>query len=301
VIVLTGHARRIWNSITDYLFVVPTLVFIIGFMIYPVIYNMSLSMTDLNVMNFRSGGSWVGVENYRALLSDATFRAAFGNTLVFVLACLACQFTIGFALAILFNNKFPGSNTMRAILMISWMLPKVVVGTLFQWILNGDFGLLNQLLKSLGLISKNILWLSNPDLALWGVILANVWIGIPFNMIILIGGLQTLSEEIFEAARIDGAGAWDTFTRITLPLMRPTIMILLILGFIYTSKVFDLIHVMTQGGPLNSTQILPYYSYILSFQQLNFGKGSAVSGVIFLFLIIVSVAYLRESQKEEVL
>jgi len=167
--------------------------------------------------------------------------------------------------------------------------------------LSSDFGILNQFMKALGFIDKPILWLSSSSLALWGIIITNVWIGIPFNMIILIGGLQTLSEELYEAAKIDGAGPWQTFTRITLPLMRPTIMILLILGFIYTSKVFDLVHVMTQGGPLNSTQLLPYYSYVQSFQFFNFGRGASVSGVIFIVLIILSVLYLRESQKEEVM
>lgn len=190
---------------------------------------------------------------------------------------------------------------MRATLMISWMLPKVVAGTLFRWILSGDFGILNQFLRGAGLISQNILWLSSSQLALWGIIIANVWIGIPFNMIILLGGLQTLSEELFEAAKIDGAGPWQVFVKITLPLLRPTIMILLILGFIYTSKVFDLVHVMTQGGPLNSTQLLPYYSYVQSFQFFNFGKGAAISGVIFVFLIVLSGLYLRETQKEDIM
>jgi len=293
--------RTAWDTITDYAFILPTLLFILGFMVYPVLYNIWLSMTDLNIMNFRLGGSWVGLANYKQLLSDNIFMAALKNTFLFVFACLFFQFTIGFGLAILFNNKFPGSNLMRAALMISWMLPKVVAGTLFRWILSGDFGILNQFMKALGFIDKPILWLSSSSLALWGIIITNVWIGIPFNMIILICGLQTLSEELYEAAKIDGAGPWQTFTRITLPLMRPTIMILLILGFIYTSKVFDLVHVMTQGGPLNSTQLLPYYSYVQSFQFFNFGKGASVSGVIFIVLIILSVLYLRESQKEEVM
>lgn len=293
--------KKLWDAATDYVFVLPMLIFIVLFMIYPVIYNLGLSMTDLNVMNFRTGGSFVGLQNYRELLSDSVFRTALWNTLIFVFACLFFQFIIGFGLAILFNKKFPGSNTMRALLMMSWMLPKVVAGTLFRWILNGDFGILNELLKSLGLVSENILWLSTPSLALWGIILTNVWIGIPFNMIILIGGLQTIPEELYEAAKIDGAGAGRIFRTITMPLLRPTIMILLILGFIYTSKVFDLVHVMTQGGPLNSTQILPYYAYVLSFQYFSFGKGSAVSGIIFLFLIVIAAIYLRESQKEEVM
>lgn len=290
-----------WGTVIDYSFIAPTVLFIIAFMIYPVLYNIWLSMTDLNVMNFRIGGSWVGLANYKQLLSDDIFKAAFVNTLVFVFACIFFQFTIGFALAVLFNNRFPGSNIMRATLMISWMLPKVVAGTLFRWILSGDFGILNQFLRGAGLISQNILWLSSSQLALWGIIIANVWIGIPFNMIILLGGLQTLSEELFEAAKIDGAGPWQVFVKITLPLLRPTIMILLILGFIYTSKVFDLVHVMTQGGPLNSTQLLPYYSYVQSFQFFNFGKGAAISGVIFVFLIVLSGLYLRETQKEDIM
>ena len=159
-------------------------------------------------------------------------------------------------------------------------------------------GILNYALQSLGLIKENIDWLTSADTAMFALICANVWIGIPFNMILISTGLTTIPTELYESAALDGAGKVQTFFRITLPLLRPTIESVLILGFIYTFKVYDLVYVMTSGGPVNSTHMLSTYSYKLSFELFKYSKGAAVANVLLVILLIVGIFYLRATKEE---
>lgn len=169
----------------------------------------------------------------------------------------------------------------------------------FQTAFATDIGVLNYILKSLHLISENIEWLTTPSTAMIALICANVWIGIPFNMILISTGLTTIPKELYESASIDGATGVQSFFKITLPLLRPTIESVLILGFIYTFKVYDLVYVMTSGGPVNSTHMLSTYSYKLSFDMFQYSKGSAVANVLLVILMVVGVFYLRATKEEE--
>src|SRR5688500_1440571 len=155
------------------------------------------------------------------------------------------------------------------------MLPTVVSGSLFRWMLDGDFGVVNYALRELSLIDSNRYWLIDPDTALAGTILANIWVGIPFNMVLLLAGLQNIPVTLYEAASVDGANAWQRFRSLTLPLMRPVALSVLLLGIIYTFKVFDLVYVMTGGGPVDATNVLPIQTYKLSFTFFRFGEGAA--------------------------
>ena len=211
----------------------------------------------------------------------------------FTVACILFQFIIGFALAIFFNKNFSISKPIRGLLMMPWMIPITITGLIFKFMFGTDVGIINFFLKTLGLISENIDWLTNPVTALPAVIIANIWIGIPFNMILISTGLTTIPEELYESASIDGANKWQKLCRITLPLLRPTIESVLILGFIYTFKVYDLVYVMTSGGPVNSTQLLSTYSYKLSFDLFKYSQGAAVANILFIILFFVSLLYLR--------
>jgi multiple sugar transport system permease protein len=262
---------------------------------YPIIYNFILSFQNITVRNLRSGvKEFIGFENYIQLFQqDDVLTKSLWNTLEFTVACILFQFIIGFALAIFFNKNFSISKPIRGLLMMPWMIPITITGLIFKFMFGTDVGIINFFLKTLGLISENIDWLTNPVTALPAVIIANIWIGIPFNMILISTGLTTIPEELYESASIDGANKWQKLCRITLPLLRPTIESVLILGFIYTFKVYDLVYVMTSGGPVNSTQLLSTYSYKLSFDLFKYSQGAAVANILFVILFFVSLLYLR--------
>ncbi|MCB0070253.1 MAG: sugar ABC transporter permease [Caldilineaceae bacterium] len=283
-----------------YLFLAPAFAFICFTMIYPVFSNLRMSVYGVNVATFLSNTApFVGLSNYTKVLQDPTFQNAFMLSVLFTIGSLVFQFTIGFALAVLFNRSFPGNGLLRALMLLGWMLPTVVSGSIYRWMFDGDNGIINYLLQSVGLMDSARFWLIEPRTALIGTIVANIWVGIPFNMILLLPGLQSISHTLYEAASIDGATGWQSFRRITLPLMRPVALSVLLLGFIYTFKVFDIVYVMTRGGPVNATTVLPIYVYLLSFNFFRFGDGAAAAVLLLLPLSVVAIGYLWLSQREE--
>lgn len=290
---------KLFSTWTNYLFILPIILFMLVFVLFPIVYNITLSLQDVNVYNFKKEHSFIGLANYIETFKDPVFFTALRNSIVFTLFSLAFQFGIGFALALFFNRSFPGRNVMRSLMLLAWMLPVVITGSVFQWMLNGDYGVINHVFQWLGLIDQPHSWLSDNRTALMSTIVANIWIGIPFNMIILLTGLQGMPEQLYEAAKLDGANKMKQFRHITLPLMKPTILILLMLGIINTFKVFDLIFIMTAGGPVNSSNVLPIYSYQMSFLKFEFSQGAAVSMIMFVILILLAVVYLRMTSKEE--
>ena len=181
------------------------------------------------------------------------------------------------------------------------MLPVTVTALIFKFMLSEGNGIVNQLLMNLHLLQAPVGWLTNGSTALWGLIIANSWIGIPFNMLLLTTGLNNIPEDVYEAASIDGANGVQKFFNVTIPLLKPTMMSVLILGFVYTFKVFDLVFVMTNGGPVDATQVLSTYSYKLSFTYFRFGEGAAAANVLFLCLFAVALVYLRFVSEDEVM
>jgi len=282
-------------------FVLPALLYMIIFVGYPIISNFILSFQDVTVKTLLSDvKEFVGLRNYIELFKqDNILTTSLWNTLIFTVACLVFQFIIGFALAVFFNKKFAISKPIRGLLMMPWMIPITVTGLIFKFMFGTDVGIINYFLKGLGLITENIDWLTNTATAMPAVIFANIWIGIPFNMILISTGLSTIPTELYESASIDGANKFQAFRKITLPLLRPTIESVLILGFIYTFKVYDLVYVMTSGGPVNSTQMLSTYSYKLSFEMFKYSKGAAVANILFVILFFVSLFYLKFTYSEE--
>lgn len=284
----------------QYLFILPALLFMCLTMVYPIFSNFRMSVYDVNVSTFLSGTApFAGLSNYRTVIADPAFRNAFDLSVRFTLGSLFFQFTIGFALALLFNRTFPANGILRSLLLLGWMLPTVVSGSIFRWMFDGGNGIINFFLQSVGMMDEPRYWLIEPNTALIGTIVANIWVGIPFNMILLLPGLQSISPVLYEAASIDGATGWQSFRRITLPLMRPVALSVLLLGFIYTFKVFDIVYVMTRGGPVNATTVLPIYVYQLVFSFFRFGDGAAAAVLLLLPLSVVAVGYLWLSQREE--
>ena len=283
------------------LFVLPALIYMLVFVGYPIIYNFTLSFQDVTVKTLRSNvKEFVGFKNYIHLFQqDNVLLTSLWNTLFFTVVCITFQFVVGFALAIFFNKNFKFAKPVRGLLLIPWMIPMTITGLMFKFMFSTDVGIVNFFLRSFGMIQQNIDWLTNPTTAMFAVIFANFWIGIPFNMILIATGLTTIPKELYESAAIDGAGKLQAFWKITIPLLKPTMESVLILGFIYTFKVYDLVYVMTSGGPVNSTQLLSTYSYKLSFEMFKYSEGAAVANILFLILFVVSLIYLKFIYTEE--
>lgn len=273
---------------------IPAVLFFIIFIIYPIYFNIRLSLEDATLRTIMlPQRPFVGFENYLTIIRDSLFKKALINSLIFTTGSVFFQFTIGFSLALFLFKKFPLNKFVRSSIILGWVLAPIVVGTVWSWLLNSDYGLFNYLLKSLNIITQEIRWLTNPNIALRGVIITNVWFGIPFNMLLLTGGLSSLPQDIYEAAKIDGTNTFQKFIYITLPLMRQTIGATLMLGVIYTFRVFDLIWVMTRGGPVNATTTLPIWSYQLSFDFFNLGEGAAVANILFMIMLVIALIYIK--------
>jgi multiple sugar transport system permease protein len=218
---------------------------------------------------------------------------------VFTIFSILFQFVIGFALALLFNKRFPGSTFFRGTAMISWLLPVTVVGLLFKFMFQVKGGIMNQLLMTIGAIKEPVEWLLGAKSAMIAIVTANIWIGIPFNMMLITTGLTTIPDEIYESAQLDGAGKVVTLFKITIPMIKPAIMSVLTLGFIYTFKVFDLVWVMTKGGPVNATELMSTYAYRLSFEEFQFSKAATAANVLFVILFIVGIFYIKTIDDSE--
>ncbi|MCD7736184.1 MAG: sugar ABC transporter permease [Lachnospiraceae bacterium] len=280
-----------------YCFILPAFIYMILVLGYPLVYNVVLSFKNVNVKNLTKGGSvFVGFQNYIDLFQNPTFLLVLKNTFVFTIACLVFQFTIGFAFALFFSQKFKLSGPIRGMILVSYMMPMSVTGLLGKNIF-ANAGLINDLLSKIGIAGPE--WLVNTSTSMIAVIIMNCWVGIPFNMLLLVSGLTNIPGDVYESASIDGATWMQRFRYITLPLMKGSILSVLMLGFIYTFRAFDLMYIMTAGGPLNSTDVLGTYSYTLSFTQFEFSKGSAVAMVLFACLFIVGLFYLRLLSKED--
>ena len=288
------------KKLEGYIFILPGFLYILIILGYPLIYNVILAFRNVNVKTLASHTDiFVGLQNFRDLIKDPTFRKIFKNTLVFTFGCLFFQFTIGFIFALFFSQKFTLAGPIRGLVLVAYMMPMSVTALLGKNMFDVSSGVFNDLLMKLHLIQQPVEWLLKGSTAMGAVIFMNCWVGIPFNMLLLTSGLTGISQDVYESAEVDGATKIQKFLHITLPLVRPAIVAVLMLGFIYTFKAFDLMFVMTSGGPLNATDVLGTYSYQLSFTQYEFSKGSASAIILFLCLFLVGLLYLRMVSKED--
>jgi multiple sugar transport system permease protein len=288
------------ENIKGLLFLVPAVVYYIVFYVYPIIYNITMSLERYTAKSFVTGEApFIGLGNFKQLVSSPDFTTVIWNTVLFTVGSLFFQFTIGLAIALFYQQKFPLSSLLRSLILIPWLAPIIVSGAVWVRLLDMDYGIVNYVIRSLGLTSQHIAWLTDPHLALISVLIANIWIGIPFNMVILYSGLQDIPTELYDAASIDGAGPIEKFRYITWPLLRPVSTVVLLLGAVGTIKVFDVIMSITRGGPANVSQILNTWAYNLSFTVLNFGLGAAASDILMLVVFILSLLYLYNTSRQE--
>lgn len=253
--------------------------------IYPVIYVFYLSFhRKLLIFDI---SDFIGLENYLFLFKDDRFWNALRNTVYFTSASVSIELLLGLCVAILLNKSFRFKGAVRAIILIPWAVPTVVSARIWEWIYNTDFGILNYV------IGSKINWLGSSLWAMNAAIFMDVWKTTPFVVIILMAGLQVIPQELYQAARIDGAGGWAIFRKITLPLLKPVILVVLIFRTLDAFRVFDAIYVLTGGGPANTTETLSIYAYKVLFQTLQFGYGSTLAVTVFLCVGIISIFYIR--------
>ena len=269
------------NILTALLFISPALIGIFIFIIIPVIFSFSLSFADWDLLN---DIHFVGLSNYKAILSEKYFLQVLSNTFIYTVAVSVLAVIIPLILACILNSKIKGSEFFKATLFIPYITPMIVVALVWQWIFDPNIGLANQIL------STNLNWLYDKHLALPVLIIVSVWKLIGYNVIIFLSGLATINQELLESSKIDGANFFQTFKNITIPLLSSTIFFVIVITSISSFQAFDLIYIMTQGGPENSTTVMVYSIYKYAFQYFEVGKASAVAYILFtiiFFLVLV--------------
>jgi multiple sugar transport system permease protein len=279
-------------------FLVPALVYVLFAFVVPVVYNLILSFELTSPATIASlFAPFAGLANYKATLLQPATQSVIVRTFIFTAGSLFFQFLIGFSLALLFNLKFPFRRLARSLVIIPWLLPLLITGFIFRFLFQAEAGAVNQILSDLHLISHPIGFLTSPGWAFATILVANIWLGIPFFTVLLYSALQDVPIELKEAAMLDGANAWQRLIRVTLPIIRPVIEVVFVLGFVFTVKVFDVVIGLTQGGPANSTQILAPWAYQLSFQQFDYGAGAAINTVLLLIALLAAPIYIWLSRE----
>lgn len=281
--------KRFADASEPYLYSAPALILIVAVMLVPLIVGISYAFRDLQLLNPFSG-AFIGVDHFRALAEDTAFHRALQNTLWWTGASVVLQFFLGLILALLLDKPFWGRGIVQALVFLPWAVPSFLAGLNWAWLFNPVIGPLPHWLFALGLMDEPANLLSDPQLAMWGPIIANVWWGVPFFAITLLAALQSIPRDLYEAASIDGASWFQRFFSITLPFLAPTIAITVLLRTVWISNFADLIVVMTGGGPADRTQIVASYIFTQAFRRLDFGYASAIALVLLVLLLAYSMA-----------
>lgn len=285
--------RSLRKTVIAYLFLLPTLIILGTFLVYPLFASIWYSFHDYNVVH---PARWIGVANYEKLFADNIFKKAFQNTLVYSLGVIPGCTILPLFMALLVNKPLRWISFFRIAFYIPVITSVVVVGIVWKWMYFED-GIINSILRALSIISKPILFLSNPNIALYAIIAVTIWKASGYYMVIYLAGLQNLPKELDESAMIDGANHWQRLWNITIPLLKPTITLVVVVASIGAMKVFGEIYVMTAGGPAESTNTLVYYVYKQAFMFLSMGYASAIAVVLFLFLIALSLVNIKISER----
>jgi ABC-type sugar transport system permease subunit len=274
------------------LFLLPSLIFVGIFSIFPVIESFRLSFYRLILTLPWLGQKMVGWENYADLLNDPVARQSLRTTVIFIAITIPLELLLGLGIALVLNQVFRGRGLLRAIVLIPWAIPTVVSSQMWRFIFNDRYGLANFIIFGAE-TSRYIAPLADPQLAMISIMAAEIWKTTPFAALIVLAGLQGISDDLYEAASVDGATSWQKFWHITLPLLRPALLLALLFRTIDALRVFDLVYVMTQGGPADATNVLQFYGYKKTFAEGMVGYGSAVAVTVFGMSLLLSLAYLR--------
>ncbi|WP_343249893.1 sugar ABC transporter permease [Diplocloster hominis] len=278
-------------------FLAPALIIYFIIIVFPTFYSVVLSFFDWNGISEKK---FIGIKNYVNLFTnDAVFRIALKNNIIWIVLTVCITVVLALLLALVLNNHFKGRIIYRSIFYFPYMLSWIIVGIIWKWMYNPNFGMINTFLDALGLDSLKGAYLSNPKIALYCVFIAALWQGLGQPMLYFLAGLQTMSSDVLEAAKIDGAGKFSLFIRVIVPMLKETFVIVLATQIIASMKVYDIVYVMTDSGPANATQTLATYMYNQTFSYNSLGAGSAVATVMMAIMMVIIVPYVIYSTKED--
>ena len=287
-----ARRARLYRAVR-WAFLLPAIAYVLFAFAIPVVYNLLLSFEQTSPATVSHlTAPFAGWSNYTTTLKNPTADSAIVRTFTFTVLSLVFQFLIGFGLALLFNLRFPLRRLARSLILVPWLLPLLVTGVIFKFLFQLQAGAVNQILADLHLIHVPVGFEVSPGWAYLTVLVTNIWIGVPFFTVLLYSALQDVPAELLEAATIDGAGPWQRLTRVTVPIIRPVIEVVFVLGFVFTVKVFDVVIGLTNGGPANSTQLIATWAYNLSFQDFDYGAGAALNTVLLLIALVAAPLYI---------
>ncbi|KIL40936.1 hypothetical protein SD70_10810 [Gordoniibacillus kamchatkensis] len=275
------------------LLLLPTIVLLAGLLLYPFIYSIYLCFVNLNLTKPWLGTQFVGLANFTTTLMDPEFWSSLKITALFSGFSVAGSLAIGLIAALVLNQKLMFRGLFRSLLLIPWAIPLVIVGMIWKLILHPNYGVLNALLMQTGIIHKNIAWLTEPGWSFFMLILSELWRSFPFVALLYLAALQTIPKDLYEAAKVDGAGTLHNFRHITLPFLQPATLVLLVLRTIDAFRAFDLIFALTKGGPANKTEIVGLYLYKQGFMFTKFGESAAGSYLVTLLILLLVFVYVK--------
>jgi multiple sugar transport system permease protein len=279
------------SKLQPYLFLAPSFAILLVFLIFPLSWNIYIALHDVSLVTLLKEWEYVGLENFVTLFEDPNFYTSLKVTLMFVGGSVALQFGVGLLMALVLNQQIRGSGVYRAILIIPWTISAVIAAFSFKFILDDNFGILNYILNQLGV--ESVGWLSDPNIVIWSLVIANMWYGTPFTLLFLTAGLLSINPSLYEAARIDGASKMRSLFHITLPLLMPFMIINLILITMWSVNLFDIQLIMTGGGPLFSSTTASLYMYRQAFEFGLLSKGAAAGIILILINLAVAVIYVK--------
>lgn len=279
------------SQLQPYLFLAPSFAILLAFLIFPLSWNIYIALHDVSLTTLLKDWEYVGLENFVTLFNDPNFYTSLKVTLMFVGGSVALQFGIGMLMAIVLNQQIRGSGVYRAILIIPWTISAVIAAFSFKFILDDNFGIMNYILNQIGI--ESVGWLSDPNIVVWSLVIANMWYGTPFTLLFLTAGLLSINPSLYEAARIDGASKMRSLFHITLPLLKPFMIINLILITMWSVNLFDIQLIMTSGGPLFSSTTASLYMYRQAFEFGLLSKGAAAGIILILINLTVAIVYVK--------
>ncbi len=290
----SGYLER--ENILAYILVAPAVIILVLFIAYPFVLGVWLSLTDKTVGH---EGSFVGLQNFRNILKSQIFLQTVQNTFVYTGVATVLKLVFGLALALVLNRQFKFKRLVRASMLLPWIIPTVLSTLAWLWMFDATFSVFNWILVHLGILKRGLVWLGDPHLAMVSVIIVNAWRGIPFFAISLLAGLQTIPPDLYEAADMDGAGSFAKFWHITLPMLMPVLLVVLIFSVIVTFADFQVVYVLTRGGPSNSTHLFATLAYQVALASGRLGEGAAISLFMFPFLLLVIIVQLWYIRREQ--
>jgi multiple sugar transport system permease protein len=285
------------NKKLVYFLVLPSLLIVFSVMLYPLLYALNVSFHKIEFATRTS--TWMGISNYSQMFKDKLFLNSIRITGIFTFATVFLEIALGIAIALVLNQKFMFRGFVRGIMILPWALPGVVNGIMWKWIYNPNYGALNAMLSQLHIIDTYQVWMGKAFSALLAIIVADIWKETPYVVLLTIAALSNISAEIYEAARVDGAGPWKAFWKITLPLLKPVLLVLAITKTIWAIQSFDLVYIMTGGGPGSGTETITYYIYKTTFKFLQFGYGTAMAYFVSFITFALAFVYIKFLAREK--